>query len=242
MDTQRPVASSQRPWHSDENEQALPYGNIVALNEHAATLHYELFDRDPPATAHSFLIDAGASRYGYAADITRTWPAADGLFADVVAALDHAQRELVATGTIHRPDQFDALLTASIVHMGCEHEPTPHWQTGEVTEPSGLDRALGYLAIAEFAIARVVHIAQMIAAVVVAIDVERLVMFTRVVDGDSRFMQTSRELLVLAVVVGTVTTDAIEGILAEGPTPVIKTLAFDLSEPVAIFQEHQSGA
>lgn len=80
-----------------QNEQALPYGNIIALNEHAATLHYELFDRDPPATAHSFLIDAGASRYGYAADITRTWPAADGLFADMVSALDHAQRELVAS-------------------------------------------------------------------------------------------------------------------------------------------------
>lgn len=79
-----------------QNEQALPYGNIIALNEHAATLHYELFDHQPPATAHSFLIDAGASYLGYAADITRTWPAADGLFADLVSALDHAQRELIA--------------------------------------------------------------------------------------------------------------------------------------------------
>jgi hypothetical protein len=40
-------------------------------------------------------------------------------------------------------------------------------------------------------------------------------------------MQSSRELLILAVVVGTVATDAIEGILAEGPTAVIKSPAFD---------------
>lgn len=79
-----------------QNEQALPYGNIIAVNEHAATLHYELFDHRPPGTAHSFLIDAGASYLGYAADITRTWPAAEGLFADLVSALDHAQRELIA--------------------------------------------------------------------------------------------------------------------------------------------------
>ena len=79
-----------------QNEQMLPYGNIIALNEHGATLHYELFDHRAPATAHSFLIDAGASYLGYAADITRTWPAAEGLFADLVSALDHAQRELIA--------------------------------------------------------------------------------------------------------------------------------------------------
>ncbi|MGB5622937.1 MAG: Xaa-Pro dipeptidase [Gammaproteobacteria bacterium] len=79
-----------------QNEQQLPYSNIVAVNEHGATLHYDVFDHSAPPAAHSFLIDAGAVCNGYAADITRTWPAAEGLFADLVSSLDHAQRELVA--------------------------------------------------------------------------------------------------------------------------------------------------
>ena len=79
-----------------QNEQQLPYNNIVAVNEHGATLHYDIFDHRPPAAAHSFLIDAGVGCNGYAADITRTWPAGDGLFADLVSALDLAQRELIA--------------------------------------------------------------------------------------------------------------------------------------------------
>jgi len=80
-----------------QNEQQLPYNNIIALNEHGATLHYDVFDKQPPAVSHSFLIDAGASVNGYAADITRTWAAAEGLFADLVAALDQSQRDLVAS-------------------------------------------------------------------------------------------------------------------------------------------------
>src|SRR5690606_21699893 len=39
----------------------LPYANIVALNEHAAVLHYTEFDRLPPRPVRSFLLDAGAS-------------------------------------------------------------------------------------------------------------------------------------------------------------------------------------
>ena len=38
----------------------LPYGNIVALNEHGAVLHYTDLDRLPPKPVRSFLIDAGA--------------------------------------------------------------------------------------------------------------------------------------------------------------------------------------
>ena len=50
----------------------LPYGNIVALNEHGAVLHYTELGRLPPKPARSFLIDAGGSHGGYACDITRT--------------------------------------------------------------------------------------------------------------------------------------------------------------------------
>ncbi|MGB5249110.1 MAG: Xaa-Pro dipeptidase [Gammaproteobacteria bacterium] len=80
-----------------QNEHVLPYNNIIALNEHGATLHYDVFDHSPPPVSHSLLIDAGAVFNGYAADITRTWPATEGLFADLVAALDQSQRDLVAS-------------------------------------------------------------------------------------------------------------------------------------------------
>ena len=43
----------------------VPYGNIVALNEHAAVLHYTTLDHQPPSDMRSFLIDAGAEYNGY---------------------------------------------------------------------------------------------------------------------------------------------------------------------------------
>lgn len=76
-------------------QQELPYDAIIALNEHASTLHYQLFDRKPPAERHSFLIDSGASVNGYASDITRTYSAEDDEFAQLIAALDEAQQSLV---------------------------------------------------------------------------------------------------------------------------------------------------
>jgi Xaa-Pro dipeptidase len=51
----------------------LPYASIVALNQHGAVLHYTHFGRVAPEYHRSFLIDAGASAYGYASDITRTY-------------------------------------------------------------------------------------------------------------------------------------------------------------------------
>ena len=78
--------------HTD-NE--LPYGNIVALNENAATLHYQLLERTAPAERRSLLIDAGASCGGYAADITRTWTATPGgSFATLVRRMDSIQQTL----------------------------------------------------------------------------------------------------------------------------------------------------
>lgn len=73
----------------------LPYGAIIALNEHAATLHYSLFDREPPQHRHSLLIDAGTSINGYASDITRTHAAHNGEFAHLIDALDEHQQALV---------------------------------------------------------------------------------------------------------------------------------------------------
>ena len=100
-------------------EAELPYANIIALNEHGATLHYGRLDREPPAQRLSFLIDAGARCRGYAADITRTWPAEPGgEFAALVDALDHAQQDLVAAlraGHAYVDVHEDAQLAVAVI-------------------------------------------------------------------------------------------------------------------------------
>ena len=79
----------------DPNE--LPYGNIIALNEHAAVLHYTDLGRSAPQPARSFLIDAGASAHGYASDITRTYAAAGhDEFQAMIDAVDAAQQKMCA--------------------------------------------------------------------------------------------------------------------------------------------------
>lgn len=61
-------------------DQELPYSSIVALNAHAAILHYQhkqRFKSNSPERALNqvLLIDAGCRAYGYCSDITRTWAA-----------------------------------------------------------------------------------------------------------------------------------------------------------------------
>ncbi len=73
----------------------LPYGNIIALNEHGAVLHYTDRDRVPPKPVRSFLIDAGASFHGYASDITRTYAGDTGSeFQALIDAVDVAQLKM----------------------------------------------------------------------------------------------------------------------------------------------------
>lgn len=73
----------------------LPYDNIVALDEHGAILHYT--EREQCRGEHrSFLIDAGASCNGYAADITRTYSAVDDEFARLIAEMDELQLSVCA--------------------------------------------------------------------------------------------------------------------------------------------------
>ncbi|HIH6546465.1 TPA: Xaa-Pro dipeptidase, partial [Proteus mirabilis] len=76
----------------------VPYGNIVALNEHAAVLHYTKLDHQSPDEYRSFLIDAGAEYNGYAADITRTYSAKENHeFTALVKDMNDAQQALIAT-------------------------------------------------------------------------------------------------------------------------------------------------
>ncbi|NNF52479.1 MAG: Xaa-Pro dipeptidase [Gammaproteobacteria bacterium] len=76
----------------------LPYSSIVALNEHGAVLHYQNWSSSRYANGalHSFLIDAGASFNGYAADVTRTYSASDSGFSELIERMDRAQKHLCA--------------------------------------------------------------------------------------------------------------------------------------------------
>lgn len=73
----------------------LPYGNIVALNNHGAVLHYTDLDRDMPESLRSFLIDAGAQVHGYASDITRTYSNGDQRFQDLVNRMNAMELGIV---------------------------------------------------------------------------------------------------------------------------------------------------
>lgn len=80
-----------------ENE--LPYGNIIALNENSAVMHYQYQSREAPGEMRSFLIDAGARFNGYASDITRTYSYTSSEFRDLIDRMDRLQQELVAEVT-----------------------------------------------------------------------------------------------------------------------------------------------
>ncbi len=77
-----------------QREEEMPYNNIVAYNQNAAVLHYQHLERAVPERLRSFLIDAGAQYRGYASDITRTYAAFPGRFAELVEEMDAAQRKI----------------------------------------------------------------------------------------------------------------------------------------------------
>jgi Xaa-Pro dipeptidase len=85
-----------------QREPQLPYGNIVALNEHAAVLHYQQLSKQRPEKSYSFLLDAGAQVNGYAADISRSYVAAGArkhtpagaLFGELIEAVEQSQQQL----------------------------------------------------------------------------------------------------------------------------------------------------
>jgi Xaa-Pro dipeptidase len=81
---------------SGQRERDLPYPSIVALNEHAATLHYQHLRTRAPSPSRSLLIDAGAQVNGYAADITRTYAANEDDFAALIASMEALQQRVCA--------------------------------------------------------------------------------------------------------------------------------------------------
>lgn len=92
-------------------ENDLPYGNIIALNENGAVLHYQHQSHEKPADIRSFLIDAGARFNGYASDITRTYSKEDDEFAELIQRFDTLQQELVG--------EVRAGLDFADLHLSC---------------------------------------------------------------------------------------------------------------------------
>jgi Xaa-Pro dipeptidase len=93
---QRVRDSPRLPRATAHSEAELPYANIIALNEHGATLHYGRFDREAPAAAAQFPDRCRRALPWLRGRHHRTWPAEEGgEFAALVEALDRAQQALV---------------------------------------------------------------------------------------------------------------------------------------------------
>jgi Xaa-Pro dipeptidase len=107
-------------------ESDLPYGNIIALNENGAVLHYQHQSHDQPGQYRSFLIDAGGRVNGYASDITRTYAKEHDEFAALITRFEQLQQELVA--------EVRAGLDFSKLHLQC------HRKIAELLDDVGLAR------------------------------------------------------------------------------------------------------
>ncbi|MDH3439922.1 MAG: Xaa-Pro dipeptidase [Gammaproteobacteria bacterium] len=135
----------------DHTDPELPYGNIVALNEHGAVLHYTDLDRTRPDTCHSFLIDAGAQVHGYASDITRTYSSSDSRFQELIDRMDVMQREIVRkveVGVDYRDLHISAHKMLAEVLVDAElatGDPDTLLETGVTSAffPHGLGHLLG---------------------------------------------------------------------------------------------------
>ncbi|HXA93873.1 MAG TPA: Xaa-Pro dipeptidase, partial [Steroidobacteraceae bacterium] len=132
-------------------EQELPYNTIIALNEGAAVLHYQVLERRPPRERHSLLIDAGAEFAGYASDITRTHSYADADFAALIRNFDDVQQSLCASvhaGIDWRDVHLSAhRLVAELLHEAdittCDAEEAVDTGVSSVFLPHGIGHLLG---------------------------------------------------------------------------------------------------
>jgi Xaa-Pro dipeptidase len=118
-------------------EQELPYNPIVALNEGAAVLHYQVLERTAPPDHRSLLIDAGATFACYPSDITRTYSHSDPDFALLVGRMDEVQLALCA-GVRAGVDWRDLHLTAHRLIAELLHDSGIITVDAEVAVETGL--------------------------------------------------------------------------------------------------------
>ena len=140
-----------------QDDPETPYKNIVALNEHAATLHHVSYGRHKMA-AQSLLLDAGATFLGYDSDITRTAVKGTGAAADVfrqlVVGVDRLQLQLCEQARLGLPyealhDESHRLLAQTLLDTGIAKSSSSSSAAlvdGGVTRklfPHGLGHSLG---------------------------------------------------------------------------------------------------
>lgn len=138
---------------SGGQENDLPYSNIIALNEHAAVLHYHELETRVFAEneRRSFLIDAGGCYNGYASDITRTYSYRDDEFADLINYMDFQQMgiiEAIMPGNsyidLHRLSHekvAEALIEFNLIN--CSVEAAIEMQVTTPFFPHGLGHQIG---------------------------------------------------------------------------------------------------
>jgi Xaa-Pro dipeptidase len=142
-------ATAQDDWET-------PYKNIVALGEHAATLHHVAYGRAARSReAESLLVDAGASCRGYGADVTRTWVKGAGAtasaFGQLVAGVEAMQKRLCAAVKVGMPyeqlhDESHRQVGVILREVGVTRGPADEAVAAGVTRafyPHGLGHSLG---------------------------------------------------------------------------------------------------
>lgn len=143
-------------------DEELPYPSIVALNQHAAILHYQHKQRRPrherehtagiPA-GRVLLIDAGCRVEGYCSDITRTWatPGTHPVFLALLAGMNELQQRIIGEissdmsfVTLHQRAHYllAELLLATDIARGSADELLRHG-VAQCFMPHGLGHMLG---------------------------------------------------------------------------------------------------
>lgn len=131
------------------SEHELPYPDIVACNENAATLHYQKrVHLDEPL---SLLIDAGVSMNGYASDITRTYSREHNAFQALIDSVETLQQHLcslvkpgISFGDLHH-ETHAGIANVLIAHdvISCDAEPAIKSGITSAFFPHGLGHFLG---------------------------------------------------------------------------------------------------
>jgi len=103
-----------------QDDPETPYKNIVALGEHAATLHHVSYGRERGPGATSLLLDAGVAYLGYASDVTRTYARGAGAevdaFRGLVASVERLQQKLCAEVALGM--KYESLHDQAHVYIG----------------------------------------------------------------------------------------------------------------------------
>jgi Xaa-Pro dipeptidase len=140
---------------TEQDDADAPYKNIVALGEHAATLHHVSYGRARDTHPTSLLLDAGVAYLGYASDVTRTYVRGKGSAVDSYAALvkhvDQLQQRLCAEVKVGTPyeqlhDRAHAYVADALKAVGLLRGSTDEALATGVTRaflPHGLGHSLG---------------------------------------------------------------------------------------------------